>query len=90
MNYNRPKVGMGVIILNDKYEILIGKRKDNNLFALPGGHLEKFEEVTEGISREILEETNLNINPNKIYEFEYINCYRKEIDYHYFNIILLC
>ncbi len=53
MIYNRPKVGMGVIILNDKYEILIGKRKDNNLFALPGGHLEKFEEVTEGISREI-------------------------------------
>ncbi len=49
MNYNRPKVGMGVFIFKSNLEFLIGKRKDVNLFGLPGGHLEKFEDVNIGI-----------------------------------------
>ena len=44
MIYNRPKVGMGVLIFKSNLEFLIGKRRDINLYGLPGGHLEKFED----------------------------------------------
>ena len=36
----RPKAGLGGFIFNDKWQFLIGKRKDNGLYGLPGGHLE--------------------------------------------------
>ena len=61
MTYNRPKLGMGAFIFNKNLQFLIGKRTDVNLYGLPGGHLEKFEEINLGLQREILEETNLNI-----------------------------
>jgi 8-oxo-dGTP pyrophosphatase MutT (NUDIX family) len=59
---NRPKVGMGIFIVNKNLEFLIGKRKDVNLYGLPGRHLELFEELNEAIARETVEETNLVVD----------------------------
>ena len=45
-------VGIGIFIVDPKDgEILLGKRKED-LFGLPGGWLEKFEEFEEAASRE--------------------------------------
>lgn len=45
--YNRPKVGVGVILFNPKNDsIIMSKRKTGKCeLALPGGHLEMFETI---------------------------------------------
>lgn len=65
----RPKVGIGVIIENDKNEILIGKRTGSHspFYSIPGGHLELGETFEEAAIKEVLEETGLQIfNPRVI------------------------
>lgn len=61
---NRPKVGIGVYILNDKGELLLLKRKGahgEGTWSPPGGHLEMGESFEECAIRETKEETNLEI-----------------------------
>lgn len=58
----RPKVGVGVIVLKEK-KLLLGQRKGSHSqgeWAPPGGHLEFGEEVAACAKRELLEETGLN------------------------------
>lgn len=58
---NRPKVGVGVMVINDG-KILLGKRKNSHgegAWAPPGGHLEFGEALEECAKRELIEETNL-------------------------------
>ena len=63
-NYNRPKVGVGVIVIKDDF-VLLGKRKNshgNNTWNFPGGHLEFNENIAECAKRETKEETNLEVS----------------------------
>ena len=58
---NRPKVGVGVLIIKD-FKILLGKRKNahgQGAWATPGGHLEFGETLEECAKRELFEETSL-------------------------------
>lgn len=60
----RPKVGVGVYIFNDKGEVLIGKRKNSHgdgKYAPPGGHLEFGESFEECAKREVFEEAGIEI-----------------------------
>jgi 8-oxo-dGTP diphosphatase len=60
---NRPKIGVGVIILKDG-KVLLGKRKNahgEGSWCCPGGHLEFNESWKECATRETLEETSLKI-----------------------------
>ena len=68
---NRPKVGVGVLIINDG-KILLGKRKNTHgggLWAPPGGHLEFAERLAECARREVLEETGLEVSNLKVLGF---------------------
>lgn len=60
------RIGTGVIVINSEGKILLEKRKDNNMWGLPGGKIEPGETVLRTAKREIKEETGLNI---KITEF---------------------
>lgn len=64
----RPNVGVGIIIQNDRGEILVGKRKGSHapFYSIPGGHLEMGESFEEGIIKEVLEETGLVIDNPKV------------------------
>jgi 8-oxo-dGTP diphosphatase len=60
---NRPKVGVGVIIIKDK-QVLLGRRKSahgQGTWCFPGGHLEFHEELEACARREVLEETGLHL-----------------------------
>jgi 8-oxo-dGTP diphosphatase len=64
-----PKVGIGIIVVNDKGEILIGKRKNSHApyYSIPGGHMEIGETFTQCAAREMEEETGIIIrNPEVI------------------------
>ena len=76
---NRPKVGIGVIVIKDR-KVLLGKRKNahgEGSWSFPGGHLEFNESWEECAERETLEETGLKISnvrfvtaTNDIFQFE--------------------
>ncbi len=88
---NRPRVGIGVVILNHQGEILIGKRTGRHApyYSIPGGNLDAGETFEEGARREIKEETNLDIeNPEVIAVTNNLETYRCE-GLHYISIILL-
>lgn len=58
---SRPLImaGAGVIIINDKNEILLGKRTDNGYWDYPAGSMELGESFEECARREVSEETGL-------------------------------
>ena len=86
----RPVPGLGIIVLNNKTQILMGKRKDTGLFGMPGGYLEKFESWEQGAARELKEETDINVDPEKIYTLQVFNALEKSKNYHNVAIILTC
>lgn len=60
-----PRVGIAVIVRNDKGHILLGLRKGSHgsgTWAPPGGHLEFGETIIACAHRELAEETNLELH----------------------------
>lgn len=53
--------GCGVIIENDKGEILLQKRRDNGCWALLGGSMEFGEKFIDAVKREAYEEAGIEI-----------------------------
>lgn len=60
----RPKVGIGAIVLNSQGKVLLGRRKNahgEGSWAFPGGHLEAGESFAGCARREVMEETGLEV-----------------------------
>jgi 8-oxo-dGTP diphosphatase len=69
MENQRPKVGMGIYILNVKNELLCLRRKGahgEGTWCPPGGHLEFGESFEECARKESKEESGLDINDLRI------------------------
>ncbi len=59
------RVGLAVIVKNDKGQVLLGKRRNahgDGAWAFPGGHLEYGESFEACAKREVAEETTLDID----------------------------
>jgi ADP-ribose pyrophosphatase YjhB (NUDIX family)/ribosomal protein S18 acetylase RimI-like enzyme len=56
-----PKVAINCVLLNDAGQVLLVKRKDNELWSLPGGFMDLGEQVRDAVLREVKEETGLAI-----------------------------
>lgn len=54
------------IVVNDQDEILLHKRRDNQLWSLPGGAMEVGESIEQTIIREVKEETGFDVEIVKI------------------------
>ena len=71
MEKKYPRVGVGVMIQNEKGEVLLGLRQGSHgagEWSFPGGHLDFGETVFETAKREVEEETGLEVS-----EFELIS-----------------
>ncbi len=69
----------GCLIFNNKNQVLLQKRSDDNLWGNPGGSMELGETIFDTIIREIKEETNLDINKKDLKLF---NIYSGENQHH--------
>ena len=84
MEHDRPKVGIGVIVLREG-KILLGERLASHgagTWAIPGGHLEFGETFEETAKREVEEETGLtdieivglvSISNDRVYEKHFVS-----------------
>ena len=71
------RIGVGAIVLNNKNQVFVGKRKDNpgDKWQMPQGGVEDGEDFLTAMKRELHEETNITSikiikEIKKIYEYE--------------------
>ena len=71
------RIGVGIIVLNKKNQVFVGKRKDNpgDKWQMPQGGLDKDENFKTAMRRELMEETSIKNfkiirEIEKIYEYE--------------------
>lgn len=91
---SRPFLGIGALIFNDAKLLLVerGNEPLKGYWSLPGGIVEAGEKLEEGVRREVLEETGLEVEPISIFEvFERITPDANgKTEYHFVLIDYLC
>jgi len=88
MGNDKPKVGIGVMILKDR-KVLLAKRKGSHgegEYAFPGGHLELNESFENCARRETREETGMEIDNIR---FLFLANVKKYAGKHYVHIGLI-
>ena len=86
---DRPKIGVGVIVVRDS-KVLLGRRRNVHgagTWNFPGGHLEWGETVEECARREVKEETGLEIENIRI--GAYTNDFSKTENNHYITLVAI-
>ena len=90
----RPILGVGALIIRNDQVLLVqrGKEPLKGYWSLPGGAVEAGEALEAAIRREVLEETNLDVEVVKVIEiFERITRDAEgRAEYHYVLIDYLC
>ncbi|MDP2599824.1 MAG: NUDIX domain-containing protein [Deltaproteobacteria bacterium] len=59
--HEKIRVGVGIFIQDQENRVLLEKRRDCGLWCFPGGMVEAGEKIEETASREVKEETGLDI-----------------------------
>lgn len=59
-------VCVAAVIVNEHGQVLLTQRRDNGHWEPPGGVLELSESITDGLRREVREETGLEIEPDRL------------------------
>ncbi len=62
----RHSVSISAAIVDQSGRVLVTRRRDNGHWEPPGGILEMDESILDGLSREVLEETGLTIEPIRL------------------------
>lgn len=72
------RIGVGIIVLNDKNQVFVGRRKDNpgNNWQMPQGGIDEGEDYVSAMKRELMEETSIK-NIKILKELE--NLYQYEL-----------
>jgi ADP-ribose pyrophosphatase YjhB (NUDIX family) len=60
------RIGVFALIFDDQGRILLGHRRDTNWWNLPGGGMELGETVDEAVRREVREETDLEVEVERL------------------------
>ena len=91
--FMNPSAANVAFIMNKKGELLVERRKQEpakGTLDLPGGFAELGETAEQGVAREVMEETGLNVTESK-YLFSLPNIYRySRIDIHTLDMFFEC
>ena len=70
------RIGVGIVVLNNKNQVFVGKRKDNpgNNWQMPQGGIDKGEDFISAMKRELMEETSIK-NIKILKELEHLYQY---------------
>jgi 8-oxo-dGTP diphosphatase len=60
------RVGAFAVIFDDSGRVLLSRRVDSGWWNLPGGGVEPWESVSEGVVREVREETGLEVEAGRL------------------------
>ncbi|WP_280456770.1 NUDIX hydrolase [Nocardia carnea] len=63
---NSVKVAVSALVQDDRGRVLMIRRSDNDLYAIPGGGLEAGETVTQAVEREVFEETGITVQVREL------------------------
>jgi len=88
-----PLVGVGAVVVEAGRVLLVrrGKEPLKGHWSLPGGLLEVGESLTEGVIREVREETGLTVEPVELVELlDRIHREGERVRYHYVIADYLC
>jgi 8-oxo-dGTP diphosphatase len=88
-----PIVGVGGVVIDRDRALLIrrGREPLKGQWSIPGGMLELGEELTNGVRRELKEETGLDVEPLEcILVFDRIMHNGRRVKYHYVIVDYLC
>ncbi len=91
----RPIVGVGAVIVDDRGRVVLIKRRYDPLagrWSLPGGAVELGETLEASVAREMLEETGLDVDVGPVIEvFDRITLDDdRRVRYHYVLVDYLC
>jgi ADP-ribose pyrophosphatase YjhB (NUDIX family) len=91
---DRPILGVGAVIVSQRRALLVRRATEplKGEWSVPGGVLELGEKLHDGVRREVLEETGLEVEPQQVLEvFDSIfNDQQGRTQYHYVLIDYLC
>ena len=91
---SQPIAGVGAIVLQQDDVLLVrrGNEPQKGLWSLPGGALELGESLHQGVRREVLEETGLQVRVLQFAEFfeRIMTDDTGAIEYHYILLDFLC
>jgi 8-oxo-dGTP diphosphatase len=62
----RHSVSVAAVIVDERDRALLIRRRDNGHWEPPGGALELDEGITDGLRREVVEETGLQVEPSAL------------------------
>jgi 8-oxo-dGTP diphosphatase len=62
----KHSVSVAAVVVDDEGRVLVAKRRDNGKWQLPGGVLELDESIHQGVRREVLEETGVLVEPERL------------------------
>jgi len=86
-----PVIGIGIVIFNDKNQMLWGKRSYDPIgWSMAGGHLEYGETLEDCAIREALEETNLEIKNIEALTFSENLPIEGKREFHSVSIYIFC
>ena len=90
-NNSQPRIGIGVILVNAKGQIVQGRRKSSHApyWSIPGGHLELGESFEACAIREVAEETGLLISTPRVIAVNNDLVTFAEYGKHYVSVTLL-
>jgi len=88
-----PLVGVGAVVVDEDRVLLVrrGTEPLRGQWSLPGGLLELGEALTDGVIREVREETGLIVEPSELIELlDRIHREGERVQYHYVIADYLC